>query len=260
MQHEGGQAINDAQIDDMCILSTKLLQSAANVEETAYKLYRDYCLKWRCPDASTEPQQLLSDMLEEFQLLLSHRQNCEVAQSCVEAQIRAVLRVQQTLKDQALRQEPASDPAQDAAGEFGHFDTAHSAIVDVLLQSIKLRKDAAQDASKGVLENCVLLVENVQIALQTHTRERDVFEHGTFMLLQRVQQQNIVLMKRNNDLQNTIQQQQAQIAIIQENEAFYEHSVNAMHKAFSKGPPAIYKKIKSTRVTPLHNKRIQKNT
>ena len=231
MEHEGGQAINDAQIDDMCALSTKLLQSAANVEETAYKLYRDYCLKWRSPDGSTELQQLLSDMLEEFQLLLSHRQNCEVAQSCVEAQIRAVLRVQ---KDLPTLNEPASISAQDAAGELGHFDKAHSAIVDILLQSIKLRKDAAaKDASKCVLENCVLLVENVQIALQTHTRERDVFEHGTRMLFQRVQQQNIVLMKRNNDLQNTIQQQQAQIAIIQENEAFYEHSVNAMHLAFS---------------------------
>jgi len=232
MEHEGGQAINDAQIDDMCMLSTKLLQSAANVEETAYKLYRDYCLKWRSPDGSTELQQLLSDMLEEFQLLLSHRQNCDVnVQSCVEAQIRAVLRVQ---KDLPTLNEPASISAQDAAGELGHFDKAHSAIVDILLQSIKLRKDAAaKDASKCVLENCVLLVENVQIALQTHTRERDVFEHGTFMLFQRVQQQNIVLMKRNNDLQNTIQQQQAQIAIIQENEAFYEHSVNAMHLAFS---------------------------
>ena len=232
MEHVGGREIYAAQMDDMCILSTKLLQSAANVEETAYKLYRDYCLKWRCPDASTEPQQLLSDMLEEFQLLLSHRLNCDVnVQSCVEAQIRAVLRVQ---KDLPTLNEPASISAQDAAGELGHFDKAHSAIVDILLQSIKLRKDAAaKDASKCVLENCVLLVENVQIALQTHTRERDVFEHGTFMLFQRVQQQNIVLMKRNNDLQNTIQQQQAQIAIIQENEAFYEHSVNAMHLAFS---------------------------
>ena len=232
MEHEGGQAINDAQIDDMCMLSTKLLQSAANVEETAYKLYRAYCLKWRCPDASTEPQQLLSDMLEEFRLVLSHGQNCdEDAKMCLEAQIRAVLRVQ---KDLPTMNDPASDSAQDAVGELGHFDKAHSAIVDILLQSIKLRKDAAaKDASKCVLENCVLLVENVQIALQTHTRERDVFEHGTFMLFQRVQQQNIVLMKRNNDLQNTIQQQQAQIAIILENEAFYEQSVNAMHLAFS---------------------------
>ena len=135
MEHEGGRAINDAQIDDMCILSTKLLQSAANVEETAYKLYRAYCLKWRCPDASTEPQQLLSDMLEEFRLVLSHGQNCdEDAKMCLEAQIRAVLRVQ---KDLPTLNEPASISAQDAAGELGHFDKAHSAIVDILLQSIK---------------------------------------------------------------------------------------------------------------------------
>jgi hypothetical protein len=235
MEHVGGREIYAAQMDDMCILSTKLLQSAANVEETAYKLYRAYCLKWRCPDASTEPQQLLSDMLEEFRLVLSHGQNCdEDAKMCLEAQIRAVLRVQ---KDLPTMNDPASDSAQDAVGELGHFDTAHSAIVDILLQSIKLRKDAAaKDASKCVLENCVLLVENVQMALQTHTRERDVFEHGTFVLFKRLQQQNIVLMKRNaeqlkliDDLQNTIQQQQEQIAKIQENEAFYER----MHLAFS---------------------------
>ncbi len=75
-------------------------------------------------------------MLEEFRLILSHRQNWdEDAKRCVEAQIRAVLRVQ---KDLPTLNEPASDSAQDAAGELGHFDTAHSAIVDILLQSIKL--------------------------------------------------------------------------------------------------------------------------
>jgi hypothetical protein len=155
----------------------------------------------------------------------------------MEAQIRAVLRVQQTLKDQTLRQEPASDPAQDAAGEFGHFDTAHSAIVDILLQSIKLRKDAAaKDASKCMLENCVLLVENVQIALQTHTRERDVFEHGTFVLFKRVQQHNIVLMKQDaaqltliDSLQTTIRQQKEKIEKMQENDAFCER----MQQAFT---------------------------
>ena len=228
-------------MQDTCILSTELLQAAANIEETAYKLYLGYCLKWRSStDAASadETQQLLSDIIEEFRLMLSCGQDWqEDTKRCMEAQIRAMLRVQQTLKEQTLRPEPASDPAQDAAGEFGHFDTAHSAIVDVLLQSIKLRKDAAaKDASKCVLENCVLLVENVQMALQTHTRERDVFEHGTFVLFKRLQQQNIVLMKRNaeqlkliDDLQNTIQQQQEQIAKIQENEAFYER----MHLAFS---------------------------
>ena len=220
-------------MQDTCILSTELLQAAANIEETAYKLYLGYCLKWRSStDAASadETQQLLSDIIEEFRLMLSDGQNWKQdTKMCMEAQIRAVLRVQQTLQDQALRQEPAS-------GEFGHFDTAHSAIVDVLLQSIKLRKDAAQDASKGVLENCVLLVENVHMALQTHTRERDVFEHGTFVLFKRMQQQNIVLMQRNavlmlenaaqlkfiNDLQTTSHLQQEQIAKIQENEAFME--------------------------------------
>jgi hypothetical protein len=74
------------------------------------------------------------------------------------------------------------------------------------------------------------------MALQTHTRERDVFEHGTFVLFKRMQQQNIVLMQRNavlmqenaaqlkfiNDLQTTSHLQQEQIAKIQENEAFME--------------------------------------
>ena len=112
----GGREIYAAQMDDMCILSTKLLQSAANVEETAYKLYRDYCLKWRSPDGSTEQQQLLSDMLEEFRLVLSHGQNCdEDAKMCLEAQIRAVLRVQ---KDLPTMNDPASDSAQDAMTNF----------------------------------------------------------------------------------------------------------------------------------------------
>ena len=227
-------------MQDTCILSTELLQAAANIEETAYKLYLGYCLKWRSStDAASadETQQLLSDIIEEFRLMLSDGQNWKQdTKMCMEAQIRAVLRVQQTLKDQALRQEPASDPAQDAAGEFGHFDTAHSVIVDILLQSIKLRKDAAKDASKGVLENCMLLVENVHMALQTHTRERDVFEHGTFVLFKRVQQHNIVLMKQDaaqstliDSLQTTIRQQKEKIEQMQENDAFCER----MRQAFT---------------------------
>jgi hypothetical protein len=241
-------------MQDTCILSTELLRAAANIEETAYKLYRGYCLKWRsstdavsaatdaasaATDAASadETQQLLSDIIEEFRLMLSCGQDWqEDTKRCMEAQIRAMLRVQQTLKEQTLRPEPASDPAQDAAGEFGHFDTAHSVIVDILLQSIKLRKDAAKDASKGVLENCMLLVENVHMALQTHTRERDVFEHGTFVLFKRVQQHNIVLMKQNatqltliDSLQTTICQQKEKIEKMQENDAFCAR----MQQAFS---------------------------
>jgi hypothetical protein len=224
-------------MQDTCILSTELLQAAANVEETAYKLYLGYCLKWRSStDAASadETQQLLSDIIEEFRLMLSDGQNWKQdTKMCMEAQIRAVLRVQ---KDLPTLNEPASISAQDAAGELGHFDTAHSAIVDVLLQSIQLRKDAAKDASKGVLENCVLLVENVHMALQTHTRERDVFEHGTFVLFKRVQQHNIVLMKQDaaqstliDSLQTTIRQQKEKIEQMQENDAFCER----MRQAFT---------------------------
>jgi hypothetical protein len=76
----------------------------------------------------------------------------------------------------------------------------------------------------------------VHMALQTHTRERDVFEHGTFVLFKRVQQHNIVLMKQDaaqstliDSLQTTIRQQKEKIEQMQENDAFCER----MRQAFT---------------------------
>jgi len=125
--------------------------------------------------------------------------------ACIEAQIHALCRVQ-TEGTAGLSHEPCQDPS--ASGAFCHFATANRSMVDVLLMSLQLRKDAAMDTSKDILENCILLVGNMRNALEIHTKERHLFVLSQTLFLDRVQQQNVKLIQKSVTQAQTIEQLQ----------------------------------------------------